>query len=97
MHGKRIVWICCERGGKYQKKKDKNIRSRKPYRTKKCECAFTLKGEQIIGLSGRKLYVKDVRHNQNLGYFTNGHALAAKMTDEQIQLTDELNRYHVKQ
>ncbi|KAI5680583.1 hypothetical protein M9H77_01810 [Catharanthus roseus] len=74
---------------KYRKKK------RVPYGTKKCGCPFKLKGEQMATSENWQLCVHNGRHNHKIAVYSHGHAQSARLTEEQLQQTEQFRKNHV--
>ncbi|KAI5680611.1 hypothetical protein M9H77_01838 [Catharanthus roseus] len=53
------------------------------------------KGEKLITEDNWKLYVKDGRHNHKMGVYPHACAQAARLTDDQLKLTEEFSRCQV--
>ncbi|KAI5671233.1 hypothetical protein M9H77_11597 [Catharanthus roseus] len=68
------------------------IKRRGPYETKKCDCPFKLKGEQIITSENWQLFVHDGRHNHKIGVYSHGHAQATRLAEEQLTQTENLGK-----
>ncbi|KAI5648021.1 hypothetical protein M9H77_34026 [Catharanthus roseus] len=66
--------------------------------TKKCNCHFLLKGEQTVSRQFWKLTVQDRRHNHKIGVHPHGHAQAAQLTNDELNMPknilDSLCRKH---
>ncbi|KAI5668658.1 hypothetical protein M9H77_18511 [Catharanthus roseus] len=78
---------------KYKKKKKKK---RGPYGTKKCGCPFKLKGEQMATRENWQLFIHNGRHNNKIAVYSHGHAQAARLTEEQLQQTEQFRKSHIK-
>ncbi|KAI5672215.1 hypothetical protein M9H77_12579 [Catharanthus roseus] len=98
------VTLGCERkeGRKKKARLDDNdedeeeevqVKRRGLYGTKKCNCPFQLKGEKSVIGDKLKLYVKDGRHYYKIGVYPHTQAQAARLTDDQLKLTEEFSRY----
>ncbi|KAI5659483.1 hypothetical protein M9H77_28276 [Catharanthus roseus] len=99
------VTLACERGGSVRKYKkllvddeEKEIPKKKrgPYGTKKCSCPFKLKGEQMATSENWQLFVHYERHNHKIAVYSHGHAQAARLTEEQLQQTEQFRKSHIK-
>ncbi|KAI5653685.1 hypothetical protein M9H77_30872 [Catharanthus roseus] len=62
---------------------------------KKCRCPFKLKGEQVATSKSWQLFVHNGRHNHKVTVYNHGHAQAAKLTEEQLQQTEQFRKSHV--
>ncbi|KAI5681384.1 hypothetical protein M9H77_02611 [Catharanthus roseus] len=56
---------------------------------------FKLKDEQMAMCENWQLFVHDRRHNHAIGVYTDGHAQAAKLTEEQLKQTEQCRKSHV--
>ncbi|KAI5681297.1 hypothetical protein M9H77_02524 [Catharanthus roseus] len=84
---------------------------RRPYVTLSCECREGRKKKvrldsddedeeeevpERINLGDNwKLYVKDGRHNHKIGVYHHAYAHAARLTDDQLKLTEEFSRCQI--
>ncbi|KAI5677058.1 hypothetical protein M9H77_08008 [Catharanthus roseus] len=99
------VTLGCERRGANKSKKkpvvddeeeeEVQVKRRGPYGTKKCGCPFKLKGEQMAMCENWQLFVHNERHNHAIGVYSNGHAQAAKLTEEQLIQIEQFRKRHV--
>ncbi|KAI5672572.1 hypothetical protein M9H77_12936 [Catharanthus roseus] len=98
------VTLACERGGSVKKYKkpivdneEEEIRKKKRglYGTKKCGCPFKLKEEQMETSENSQLFVHNGRHNHKIAIYSHGHAQSARLTEEQLQQTEQLRKNHV--
>ncbi|KAI5682693.1 hypothetical protein M9H77_03921 [Catharanthus roseus] len=96
--------LACERGGavkKYTKpilddeEEEILIKRRGPYATKKCGCPFKLIGEQMATSKNWQLFVHNGRHNHKIVVYHHGHAQVARLTEEQLQQTEQFRKSHV--
>ncbi|KAI5672716.1 hypothetical protein M9H77_13080 [Catharanthus roseus] len=62
---------------------------------KKCGCPFKLKGEQMATSENWQLFVYNGRHNHKIAVYSHGHAQAARLTEEQLQQTEQFRKSHV--
>ncbi|KAI5664572.1 hypothetical protein M9H77_23895 [Catharanthus roseus] len=65
------------------------------YRTKKCGCPFKLKGEQMATSENWQLFVHNGRHNHKIVVDNHGHAQSARLTEEQLQQTEQFRKSHI--
>ncbi|KAI5671579.1 hypothetical protein M9H77_11943 [Catharanthus roseus] len=86
--------LACKHGGAVKKstkprvdnkEEEVPIKRRGPYGTKKCSCPFKLKGEPMATSENWQLFVHDGRHNHKICVYSQGHAQAARLTDEQLK------------
>ncbi|KAI5677911.1 hypothetical protein M9H77_08861 [Catharanthus roseus] len=98
------VTLACERGCSVKKYKKAIVdneeeeiprKRRGSYGTKKCECPFKLKGEQIATSESWQLFVHKGKHNHKVVVYNHGHAQAARLTEEQLQQTKQFRKSHV--
>ncbi|KAI5656352.1 hypothetical protein M9H77_25145 [Catharanthus roseus] len=98
------VTLGCERGGVNKSRtkpriddeeEEVQVKMQGPYETKKCDCPFKLKGEQMATCENWQLFVHDGRHNYAISVYTHGHAQAAKLTDEQLIQMEQFRKSHV--
>ncbi|KAI5662688.1 hypothetical protein M9H77_22011 [Catharanthus roseus] len=52
------------------------------YATKKCECPFKLKGEQMATSENWQLFVHNRRHSHKIAVYYHGHAQAARLMED---------------
>ncbi|KAI5657364.1 hypothetical protein M9H77_26157 [Catharanthus roseus] len=63
-----------------------------PYGTKKCECPFKLKGEQMATNKSWQLFIHNGRQ---VAVYNHGHAQAARLMEEQLHQTEQFRKSHV--
>ncbi|KAI5653214.1 hypothetical protein M9H77_30401 [Catharanthus roseus] len=96
----------CERGEGRKKKarlddddedeeEEDSVKRRGPYGTKKYNCPTKLKSEKSAIGDKWKLYVKDGTHNHKIGVCPHAYVQVARLTDDQLKLTEEFSRCHV--
>ncbi|KAI5667048.1 hypothetical protein M9H77_16901 [Catharanthus roseus] len=97
------ITLACERGGSVKKYKKPIVdneeeeipkKRRGPYGTKKCGCPFKLKGEQMATSENWQLFIHNGRHNHKIVVYSHGHAQAARLTEEQLQQTEQFKKSH---
>ncbi|KAI5664922.1 hypothetical protein M9H77_24245 [Catharanthus roseus] len=93
--------LACERGCSVKKYKKPIVddeeeaipkKMRGPYGTKKCGCPFKLKGEQMATSENWQLFVHNGRHNHKIAIYSHGHAQSARLTEEQLQQTEQFRK-----
>ncbi|KAI5652756.1 hypothetical protein M9H77_29943 [Catharanthus roseus] len=98
------VTLVCEHGGANKPRKklvvddeeeEVQVKRRGPYGTKKCNCPFKLKGEQMVMCENWQVFLHDERHNYAIGVYTHGHAQAAKLTKEQLIQIEQFRKSYV--
>ncbi|KAI5660107.1 hypothetical protein M9H77_28900 [Catharanthus roseus] len=98
------VTLACERGGSVKKYKKAIVddeeeeiprKRQRLYGTKKCGCPFKLKGKQIATSKSWQLFVHNGRHNHKVAIYNHGHAQAVRLTEEQLQQTEQFMKSHV--
>ncbi|KAI5678635.1 hypothetical protein M9H77_09585 [Catharanthus roseus] len=98
------VTLACEHGGSVKKYKKPIVddeeeeipkKRRGPYETKKCGCPFKLKGEQMATIENCQLFVHNGGHNHKIAVYSHGHAQSARLTEEQLQQTEQFRKSHV--
>ncbi|KAI5662460.1 hypothetical protein M9H77_21783 [Catharanthus roseus] len=101
---RQYVTLACEHGGavkKYTKpvvddeEEEIPIKRRGPYGTKICDCPFKLKGEQMTTSENWQLLVHKGRHNHKIAVYHHAHAQAERLTEEQLQQTEQFRKSHV--
>ncbi|KAI5673797.1 hypothetical protein M9H77_14161 [Catharanthus roseus] len=71
------------------------IFSSKDELTKKCSCPFKLKGEQMVTSENWQLFVHNGRHNHKIAIYHHIHAQAARLTEKQLQHTEQFRKSYV--
>ncbi|KAI5674259.1 hypothetical protein M9H77_14623 [Catharanthus roseus] len=61
----------------------------------KCDCPFKLKGEQMVTSENWQLFVHNRRHNYKIVVYSHGHAQSARLTETQLQQTEQFRKRHV--
>ncbi|KAI5663522.1 hypothetical protein M9H77_22845 [Catharanthus roseus] len=98
------VTLAYERGGSVKKYKKPIVddeeeeipkKRRGPYGMKKCGCPFKLKREQMETSENWQLFVHNGRHKHKIDVYSYGHAQSARLTEEQLQQTEQFRKSHV--
>ncbi|KAI5667516.1 hypothetical protein M9H77_17369 [Catharanthus roseus] len=56
---------------------------------------FKIKGEQLVTSENWQLFVYNGRHNHKIVVYHHGHAQAARLTEEQLQQTEQFRKSHL--
>ncbi|KAI5662406.1 hypothetical protein M9H77_21729 [Catharanthus roseus] len=98
------VTLACDRGGSVKKYKKPIVddeeeeiqkKRRGPYGTKKYGCPFKLKGEQMATSKNWQLFIHNGRHNHKVVVYSHGYAQATRLSEEQLQQTEQFRKSHV--
>ncbi|KAI5649559.1 hypothetical protein M9H77_35564 [Catharanthus roseus] len=81
------VTLACERGGTVKK-------NTKPIVDDEEE-EIPIKGEQMTTSENWQLFVYNGRHNHKIIVYNHSHAQASRLTEEQLQQTEQFRKSHV--
>ncbi|KAI5677836.1 hypothetical protein M9H77_08786 [Catharanthus roseus] len=84
------VTLACERGGSVRKYKKPLIDNEEEEIPKKKRGT----GEQMATSENWQLFVHNGRHNHKIAVYSHGHAQAARLTEEQLQQTEQFRKSH---